>query len=144
MLNFHFQMVGSTRGTPDGFGQPSGSGSQQPPPPPLPLELAEYLAAHTELLRQVVQGQQFQQPRDGHNVHQPQAASYMNFLGTQPPLFNVTEESLDANAWICTIESNFSLLVVPCSDANKAFFCHAATSRYCSSLVGSLQSYASG
>jgi len=91
-------------------------------PPPLPLELAEYLAAHTELLRQVVQGQQFQQPRDGHNVHQPQAASYMNFLGTQPPLFNVTEESLDANAWICTIESNFSLLVVPCSDANKAFF----------------------
>ena len=122
MLNFHFQMVGSTRGTPDGFGQPSGSGSQQPPPPPLPLELAEYLAAHTELLRQVVQGQQFQQPRDGHNVHQPQAASYMNFLGTQPPLFNVTEESLDANAWICTIESNFSLLVVPCSEENMARF----------------------
>ena len=47
-------MVGATRGTPDGFGQPSGSGSQQPPPPP--LDLAEYLAAQTELFRQFVQG----------------------------------------------------------------------------------------
>lgn len=29
-------------------------------------------------------------------------------------------ENLDADAWICTIESKFSLLAVPCSDANKA------------------------
>ena len=47
-------MVGATRGTPDGFGQPSGSGSEQPPPPP--LDLAEFLAAQNELLRQIVQG----------------------------------------------------------------------------------------
>jgi len=119
MLNFHFQMVGSTRGTPDGFGQPSGSGSQQPPPPP--LDLAEFLAAQNELFRQIVQGQ-FQQQQDGYNASQPQAASYFDFLGTQPPLFNVMEEPLDADAWICTIESKFSLLVVPCSDANKARF----------------------
>ena len=54
MLNSTFQMIGATRGNPDGFGQPSGSGSQQPPPPP--LDLAEYLAAQTELFRQFVQG----------------------------------------------------------------------------------------
>ena len=47
-------MVGATHGTPAGFGQPSGSGSQQPPPPP--LDLAEFLAAQNELLRQIVQG----------------------------------------------------------------------------------------
>jgi hypothetical protein len=29
---------------------------------------------------------------------------------------------LDADAWIHIIESKFSLLVVPCSDANKAHF----------------------
>jgi hypothetical protein len=29
---------------------------------------------------------------------------------------------LDADAWIHTIESKFSILVVPCSDANKALF----------------------
>ena len=39
-----------------------------------------------------------------------------------PPLFNVTEEPLDADAWIRTTESMFSLLVVPCSDVNKALF----------------------
>jgi len=34
----------------------------------------------------------------------------------------VTDEPLDADAWIRTIESNFSLLVVPCYEANKARF----------------------
>jgi len=34
----------------------------------------------------------------------------------------VTEEPLDADAWVHTIESNFSLLVVPCSDVNKVRF----------------------
>jgi len=113
-------MVGATRGTPDGFGNANGSGSQQPPPP-LP-NFAEYLAAQTELLRQLVQGQQQQQQRGGHNVHQPQAAGYLEFFETQPPLFNKTEEPLDADAWIRTIESKFSLLLVPCSEQNKARF----------------------
>jgi hypothetical protein len=43
-------------------------------------------------------------------------------LGTQPPLFHKTEDLLDTDAWIRTIESKFSLLVAPCSDANKARF----------------------
>ena len=109
-------MLGSTRGNPDGFGHASGSGSQQLPPPP--PGFAEVLAAQTELLRQLVQGQQ--QQRGGQNVHQPQAASYSDFLGTQTPLFNRIEEPLDADAWLRTIESKFSLLLLPCSEANKA------------------------
>ena len=49
-------MVGHTRGFPEGFGRETGSGSQQPlPPPPY---LAELMAMQTELLRQLVQGQQ--------------------------------------------------------------------------------------
>ena len=112
-----FQMVGATRGTPEGFGNASGNGSQQPPPPP--PNLAEYLAAQTELLRQLVQGQQ---QWGGRNDHQPQSAMYTNFFGTQPPLFNRMEEPLDADAWIKTIESKFYLLNVPCSEANKACF----------------------
>jgi hypothetical protein len=84
------------------------------------------MAAQTELLRQLVQGQQafqqFQQLRGGHSVHQPQAASYLDLLGTQPLLFDKVKEPLDANAWIHIIESKFSLLVVPCSDTNKAHF----------------------
>ena len=37
-------------------------------------------------------------------------------------VFNKAEEPLDADAWIRTIESKFSLLLVPCSEQNKAHF----------------------
>ena len=50
------QMVGPTRGTPEGFSHGQASGSQQPPPPP--PNLAEVMALQTELLHQLVQGQQ--------------------------------------------------------------------------------------
>ena len=52
------QMVDSTRGTPEGFTHGQTSGSQPPPPP----NLAEVMALQTELLCQLVQGQQ-NQPR---------------------------------------------------------------------------------
>ena len=50
-------MVGSTRGTPEGFSHGQASGSQQPPPPP---NMAEVMVLQTELLRQIMQGQQTQ------------------------------------------------------------------------------------
>ena len=49
-------MVGSTRGTPEGFNHGQTSGSQQPPPSS--PNLAEVMALLTELIRQLVQGQQ--------------------------------------------------------------------------------------
>jgi hypothetical protein len=54
-----FQMVGATRGTPEGFRTEQISGSQ-PPSPPLP-NLADVLAQQTELLTLLVQAQQNQQ-----------------------------------------------------------------------------------
>ncbi|XP_072146351.1 uncharacterized protein [Setaria viridis] len=41
---------------------------------------------------------------------------------TQPPLFHKTEEPLDANSWIRTIESKFTLLTSPCPNENKVKF----------------------
>jgi hypothetical protein len=64
----------------------------------------------------------FHQHQGGRQNHQPQAAGYQDFLGTQPPLFSQMEEPLDANAWIRTIESKFLLLAAPCSEMNKARF----------------------
>ena len=52
----------------------------------------------------------------------PQAATFTEFLGTQPPLFDKAKDPLDADAWLYTIESKFSLLVNNCSEANKAKF----------------------
>ena len=53
------QMVGSMRGTPEGFSHVQASGSQQPPPLP-PPNLAEVMALQMELIRQLVQGKQNQ------------------------------------------------------------------------------------
>lgn len=90
-----------------------------PPPPSSPLEAI--LATQTELLRHLVQGQQ-QQPHGGRAQQQPHVARYEDFLGTQPPLFQKTQEPLDADAWVRTIESKFELLTAPCPDHNKARF----------------------
>ena len=109
-----FQMVGSTHGSPSGFGA---GGNGNPPPPPPPPGIAEVLAAQTEILQQLVQAQQQQQ--GGHHAHQPQEVSYQDFLSTQPPLFTKADKPLDADAWIRTIESKFSLLSVPSSEVNK-------------------------
>jgi hypothetical protein len=117
-----FEMVGATHGNPDGFGV-SNSRSQQTPPPPPPPSLVDVMAAQTELLRQIVQGQQPHHQQQGvHNAPQPQVAGYSKFFGAQPPLFNNMEEPLDADAWIRTIGSKFALLTLPCFEANKARF----------------------
>ncbi|XP_072147447.1 uncharacterized protein [Setaria viridis] len=102
---------------------PSGSEDNRapPPPPPPPPSLEAILAAQTELLRHIVQGQQ-QQPQGGRGHQQPQIVRYEDFLGTQPPLFHKTEDPLDANAWIHILESKFELLTTPCTDDNKARF----------------------
>src|SRR5688572_20630569 len=97
------------------------SGSEVPPPPPPPTTLESILAAQTELLRHIAQGQQ-QQPQGGRAHHQPHVARYEDFLGTQPPLFHKTEDPLDADAWIRAIESKFSLLTAYCPDENKVRF----------------------
>ena len=115
-------MVGSTRGTPEGFSHGQASGSQQPPPPP--PNPAEVMALQTELIRQLVQ-RQHNQPRSqqrGREDHIPQVAGYQEFFGTQPPLFHQTNEPLDAEAWLRTIESKLALLPVPCFEANKTLF----------------------
>ena len=94
------QMVGSMRGTPDGFSHGRASGSQQPPPPP--PSLADVMALQTELIRQLVQGQQNQQcsQQQGCEDYIPQATGYQEFFGTHPPLFHQTDEPLDADAWL--------------------------------------------
>jgi hypothetical protein len=113
-------MVGAMRGTPEGFRPDQASGSQQPPP--APPNLAEVMARQIELLNQLVQAQMNQYHHQQWGRDEPPSAGYQDFFSTQPPLFHKTEESLDADAWLSTIESKFALLAAPCSEANKALF----------------------
>jgi hypothetical protein len=106
---------------PGRFPADQASGSQQPPPPP--PNLAKVMARQTELLNLLVQAQQNhqrQQSRGGRD--DPKVENYQDFFSTQPPLFSKVEEPLDADAWLCTIESKFALLTIPYVDSNKAHF----------------------
>jgi hypothetical protein len=80
------------------------------------------MARQTELLNQLVQAQMGQFHHQSRGRDEPPSASYQDFLSTQPPLFHKADEPLDADAWLRTIESKFTLLSAPCSDTNKALF----------------------
>ena len=95
-----------------GSDSPAHNGDNVPSPAP---NLVEAIAAmltgrdeQTALLRQLVQ--QGSAPWHGnHNNHQPLVPGYQEFLGTQPPLFHKADEPLEADSWLRTIESKFTL-----------------------------------
>jgi hypothetical protein len=124
--NSTFQMVGSTRSTPDGF-EASGSGDLPPPPPMTPVET--FMATQIEVLHQILQtlqeiAQQMQQrPPMGANHDGPQTVTtYSQFNGMRPPTFTKAEEPLDVDAWVRAIEAKFSAFILPCSKERKASF----------------------
>jgi hypothetical protein len=90
--------------------------------PPNPPDLAQAIAAmltgrdeQTALLRELVT--QEVAPRPGAH-HPPPVPGYEQFLGTQPPLFHKANEPLEADSWLRTIESKFTLY--PYNDGDKA------------------------
>ena len=92
--------------------------------PPNPLELAQAIAARLTgrdeqmtLLREIVAQGRAQR----HEHHpQPPVPGYPEFLATQPPLFHKADEPLEADNWLQTIESKFTLH--PYNDEDKAGF----------------------
>jgi hypothetical protein len=126
LIKLTFQMVGTTRSSPNGFGA-SGSGDL-PPPPPMTLTEA-FMATQTEVLRQILQTQQqiTQQmnrgPPHGANHEGPnQVTTYAQFIAMKPPTFAKEEDPPEAEAWVKAIEAKFSAFVLPCSKENKANF----------------------
>jgi hypothetical protein len=98
-------------------------------PPPPPPTLQELMAQQNEILRQLAQRQPPPQHYGGgdHQRH-PAAATYQEFLSTQPPLFTRAEDPLDADVWLRVVESKFPLLNGVCSDVTKVRF---ATQQLC-------------
>jgi hypothetical protein len=90
--------------------QRRGQNEHVPPPPPPPT-LQELMAQQNEILRQLAQRQPPPQHYGGgdHQRH-PAAATYQEFLSTQPPLFSRAEDPLDADVWLRVVESKFPLL----------------------------------
>src|SRR6266542_3912710 len=59
-----------------------------------------------------------QQPQGSQT--QPQAASYNDFAGTHPLIFAKADDPLEADSWICLMESKFELIT--CIEEQKALF----------------------
>jgi hypothetical protein len=97
-----------------------GQNERVPPPPPT---LQELMAQQNEILRQLAQRQSPPQHYGGgHHQRHPMAATYQEFLSTQPPLFTRAEDPLDADVWLRVVESKFLLLHGVCSEVTKVRF----------------------
>jgi hypothetical protein len=107
-----FQMAGRAR-----------HGQNERIPPPLPPTLQELMAQQNGILRQLAQRQPPPQHYGGgdHQRH-PAAATYQEFLSTQPSLFTRAEDPLDVDVWLRVVESKFPLLKGVCSDVTKVRF----------------------
>jgi hypothetical protein len=75
--------------------------------------MQELMAQQNEIMQQFGGGQQ-QCP--------PTAATYQEFLSTQPSLFTKAEDPLDTDVWLRVVESKFPLPTGACVDAAKTRF----------------------
>src|SRR6266540_4725945 len=107
------QMVNTRRGA-----ETSQQGAENNPPPP-PQTLAEVVAQQTQILHMLAQNQVNQQQPQGRQA-QPQVATYSDFAGTHPPIFAKSDDPLEADSWICLMESKFELITY--TEEHKALF----------------------
>jgi hypothetical protein len=90
--------------------QPS-RGNAPPPSPHPPVSLEQLLATQNELMTLLIQNEArrgAECPQDPR--YQDMNTSYSEFLATHPPLFSGGKDPLEADDWLRTTESKFSLL----------------------------------
>jgi hypothetical protein len=103
-----------------GPGQPS-RGNAPPPPPYPPVSLEQLLATQNELMTLLIQNEaRHGAERPQHPRYQDMNTSYSEFLVTHPPLFSGGKDPLEADDWLHTTESKFSLL--HCTEYQKTLY----------------------
>jgi hypothetical protein len=95
-------------------------GNAPPPPPRPPNSLEQLMATQEDLMRRLVEndechGAEHPQPR-----HQERDSSYSDFLAAHTPVFANVADPLEADSWLCTMESKFRLL--HCMEFQKALY----------------------
>ncbi|KAK1695067.1 hypothetical protein QYE76_011764 [Lolium multiflorum] len=74
--------------------------------------------------------QQIAQNNQGHGNHDHPGSKLKNFQNTNPPVFSKTEEPLDADDWIQTMENNLEVAGVEAND-KVLFATHYPADRTC-------------
>jgi hypothetical protein len=107
-----------------------------PPPPHLPVSLEQLLATQNNLMRRLVENEERRGAELQQSRHQEKDSLYSDFLATHPSVFADAIDPMEADIWLCTMESKFRLL--HCTEYQKDSICNAATKRLSWSLVGYL------
>jgi hypothetical protein len=103
-----------------GCGQPS-RGNAPPPPPHPPVRLEQLLATQNELMTLLIQNEAHRgAERPRYPRYQDMNTSYSEFLVTHLPLFSEGKDLLEADDWLCTTESKFSML--HCTEYQKTLY----------------------
>jgi hypothetical protein len=103
-----------------GRGQASRSNAPSPPPHP-PISLEQLLAMQNELMTLLIQNEARRGTKHPqHPRYQDMNTSYSEFLVTHPPLFSGGKDLLEANNWLRTTKSKFSLL--HCTEYQKTLY----------------------
>jgi hypothetical protein len=89
-----------------------------PPPPPISLE--QLLATQNELMRRLIENGERCGTKRQHLRHQERDSLYSDFLATHPPVFADATDPLEADSWLCTMESKFGLL--RCTEYQKTLY----------------------
>jgi hypothetical protein len=89
-----------------------------PPPPPVGLE--QLLATQNDLMRRLVENDECHGAKRQQPQHQERDSSYLNFLATHPPVFADAIDPLEADNWLCTMESKFGRL--HCTEYQKTLY----------------------
>jgi hypothetical protein len=103
-----------------GHGRPS-RGNAAPPPSHSPVSLEQLLAMSNELMILLIQNEARRRvERPDHPQYQDMNMSYSEFLVTHPPLFSEGKDPFEADDWLRTTESKFSLL--HCTEYQKTLY----------------------
>ncbi|KAK1666420.1 hypothetical protein QYE76_054579 [Lolium multiflorum] len=85
------------------------------------MQLLQTMMEHREVERAERQAniaalQQIAQNNQGHGNHDHPGSKLKNFQNTNPPMFNKTEEPLDADDWLQTMENNLEVAGVEAAE----------------------------
>ncbi|KAK1603322.1 hypothetical protein QYE76_016674 [Lolium multiflorum] len=75
----------------------------------LEMMMADREAERAERQANIAALQQIAQNNNGHGNHDHPGSKLKNFQNTNPPIFNKTEEPLDADDWLQTMENNLEV-----------------------------------
>ncbi|KAK1651246.1 hypothetical protein QYE76_069051 [Lolium multiflorum] len=83
---------------------------------PAPINMADRETERAERQANIAALQQIAQNNQGHGNHDHPGSKLKNFQNTNPPVFSKTEEPLDADDWLQTMENNLEVAGVEAND----------------------------